>query len=77
MTVTETKNICTTINSLVSGGAENQCILSARALNPHHKVTVVVLNPKIIYEPRLELLKQGNIDYVVLAKNPLKRYRVL
>ncbi len=68
------KNICVTINSLSAGGAEKQCILLATALNEHHNVTVIVLTPERLYQPRLEALKNQNIHYKFLSKNGIKRF---
>lgn len=67
------KNICITINSLGPGGAEKQCLLLAKALSPHHTTTVVILNPRPIYDPRLSFIEEEQLNYVFLAKNPVKR----
>lgn len=69
----ESKNICITINSLVSGGAEKQCLLLAKALKPYHNTIVVIFNARSIYPPHLSVIKKEGLVHVFLAKNPLKR----
>lgn len=69
----ESKNICITINSLVSGGAEKQCLLLAKALKPYHNTIVVILSARSIYPPHISVIEKEGLAHVFLAKNPLKR----
>ncbi|MFK7811578.1 MAG: glycosyltransferase [Maribacter sp.] len=71
--MTKRKNICITINSLASGGAEKQSLLLAKALKPHHDVIFVILKPQPIYQPRFEVLKEEAIEHIFLPKNPVKK----
>lgn len=69
----EKKNICITINSLARGGAEKQCLLLAKALKPYHNVTVIIINPKPVYQPHLTVIANENLNHIFLAKNPLRK----
>ncbi len=71
--MTVRKNICITINSLASGGAEKQSLLLAKALKIHHNTILVILNPQPIYQPLISLIEEENIDHIFLAKNPIKK----
>ncbi len=72
--MSDKKNVCITINSLVDGGAEKQSILLAKALQPYHKTTLVILNPEPIYAPRLSVIEEDKINHIFLSKNPIKKY---
>ena len=72
--MSEKKNICITINSLVDGGAEKQSLLLAKAIQSHYAATLVILNPEPIYAPRLKIIEEENINHVFLSKNPVKKY---
>lgn len=72
--MTDKKNICITINSLVDGGAEKQSLLLAKALHAHYNTTLVILNPEPIYAPRLEVIEKEKLKHVFLSKNPIKKY---
>ncbi len=69
----ENKNICITINSLVRGGAEKQCLLLAKALKPYHNTIVVILDSRFIHPPRLKDIEEEALDHIFLARNPIKR----
>lgn len=69
--MTERKNICITINSLASGGAEKQSLLLAKALKPHHNIIFVILNPQPIYQPRFAVLQREEIEHIFLPKNSI------
>ena len=69
----ERKNICITINSLASGGAEKQSLLLAKALKPYHNTILLILNPQPTYQAHLDALVQEGIDHVYLSKNPIKK----
>jgi len=69
----EKKNICITINSLASGGAEKQALLLAKALKSHHTVILVILNPQPIYQAHVSEITQESIDHLFLPKNPFTK----
>lgn len=69
----EPKNICITINSLSSGGAEKQCLLLAKALKPYHNVILVILKPEPVYQPHLTVITKEDIEHRYLSSNPIKR----
>ncbi len=69
----ENKNICITINSLASGGAEKQSMLLAKALKAYHNPILVILNPHPIYLPRLKVIEEDELDHIFLSKNPIKK----
>lgn len=71
--MTERKNICITINSLASGGAEKQCLLLAKALKPYHNVILVILKPQPIYQVHVSVIAKEGIDHKYLSKNPIKK----
>lgn len=68
---TERRNICLTINSLDSGGAEKQCLLLAKALQPFHNTLLVILNPRPVYPPRLKVIQEEGLDHIYLSGNPI------
>lgn len=69
----ENKNICITINSLVRGGAEKQCLLLAKALKAYHNIIVVILDSRDIHPPRLKDIEEEALNHIFLSTSPIKR----
>jgi glycosyltransferase involved in cell wall biosynthesis len=69
----EKKNICITINSLAPGGAEKQSLLLAKALKLYHNTTVIIVNPRPIYESHMTFITNEDLDHIFLPTNPLKK----
>ena len=67
------KNICITINSLERGGAEKQSLLLAKALKPYHNVLLIILNPRPVYQERLDMLEREGLEHVFLTSNSFKK----
>jgi len=68
------KNICITISSLVSGGAEKQCLLLAKSLQKHHNIVVVVIKPEPIFPRHMDEIEKNNISIKVLTGSYMKRF---
>ncbi|MCF8245308.1 MAG: glycosyltransferase [Saprospiraceae bacterium] len=67
------KCICLTITSLAIGGAEKQCLLLAKALQPHHDVFVVIVQPQPRHPGHLAMIAEAKIEHYFLAGNPVQR----
>ncbi|MBI5915635.1 MAG: glycosyltransferase [Bacteroidetes bacterium] len=69
------KNICLTITSLAIGGAEKQCLLLAKALQPYHEVFVVIIKPQPRHPGHLAMIAEAKIEHHYLRGNPVRRIR--
>lgn len=67
------KNICLTINSLASGGAEKQCLLLASLLKDTYRIQVVIIDDQPVYQGHLDFLHENNIDHIFLKGKTLEK----
>ena len=71
------KNICITITSLASGGAEKQCLLLADVLAEYYRVIVVVINDQPRDQRHLDYIQAHRIKHIFLKGSIVKRIRDL
>ncbi len=69
------KSVCLTITSLAIGGAEKQCLLLAKALQPRHDVFVVIIQPQPRHPGHLAMITEAKTEHYFLQGNPLRRIK--